>query len=136
MAEDFKDAIISISKGKSTRTKIGSRAVPHRLRQDERLSVARALELGFLELYPWSRDNSVNIFKKMCASLGKRPIFCTHEKNQSIVWYDLVSEKESLPIELLSNQNYYLIKENIMSIYLKERKSAKILAKTLSQTLI
>jgi hypothetical protein len=132
MSEDIKDAIISISKGKSTRTKIGSRAVPHRLRQDERISVARALELGFLEIYPWSRDNSSNIYKKMCLSLQKRPLFCTHEKSQSIIWYEITTEKEILPEELLSNQYYYLIKEKIMNIYLKDRKSAKILAKTLS----
>ncbi len=131
MAESKKDAITLISRGKSTKAKIGSRSMPHRLRNEESLAVRRAIDLGCLELYPWSRENPSNIFKKLCISLNKRPIFCVHEKKQSVVWYELAGETEATP----RGQFPFMLSNNVMSIFLEERKSAKLLAKSLSQSL-
>jgi predicted component of viral defense system (DUF524 family) len=135
MAEDLKDAIISISKGKSTRNKIGSRQVPHRLRQEERLTVSRAIQNGFIETYPWSRVNASNIYEKMCHSLNLRPVFCLHEEQKSIVWYKTKYTGEVPPKELVKDSDIYQINENIVDIFLSDRKVAKSLAKALSEYL-
>jgi len=135
MAEFIKDAIISISKGRSTNLRIGSRSVPHRLRIEERMAFDRAIKKGYLDIYPWSRVNTTNIFKKLSLAVNKTPIFCEHEKNLSVVWYYLNDMSEFPQLDLMEDDYEFELKQGIVSFIFKDRAEAKLLAKMLNSQL-
>ncbi len=83
MARNLKDDIERISRGKSSANKIGSRAVPHRLRQDERDAFERAKKNGYIEVYLNSRPNLENIYKKYCLATEKPYISIIHRQESS-----------------------------------------------------
>lgn len=59
-----KDDVEKLSRGKSTKSKSGSRAVPHRLTKDEREEFERAKKRGVLKPKRWHRENLINIWEK------------------------------------------------------------------------
>ena len=62
-----KDDVERLSRGKSSRSKIGSRSTPHRLTQKERILFEAAQRQGFLKV-PASgiRPNVLNIYRLWC----------------------------------------------------------------------
>lgn len=85
MAKDIKDAVKDLSKGKGSSLRIGSRSVPHRLKNEERKLLNLSLKRGYLELQPWHRENLRNIYLKTCASLSIPAILCIHDLKESKV---------------------------------------------------
>jgi hypothetical protein len=67
-----KDDVERLSRGKSTRSKIGSRSTPHRLTQKERILFEAAQRQGFLKV-PASgiRPNVLNIYQLWCEAEGR-----------------------------------------------------------------
>ena len=132
MAENIKDAIISISRGRSSRLRIGSRAMAHRLRKEEKRLLDIAIRKGYLEIYPWSRVNASNIFKKINSASSKTPIFCEHKTDHSIVWYQLNNLSEIPALDLVPGDYEFKVIEGIVNFYPNSRDDAKKLAKALS----
>ncbi len=67
MPRPAKDDIDKLSRGLPTRSKIGSRAVAHRLTQKERILFEAAKRQGFLKLpLSGSRANLENIYRLWC----------------------------------------------------------------------
>lgn len=67
---DLRDDINSLSNGKATKRKIGSRAVGHHLRPQEKPKLQKAIERGYLELDGAERENIKNIFQSYCENAG------------------------------------------------------------------
>lgn len=66
-----KDDIEKLSRGKSTKSKIGSRRIGHRLTQKERLLFEAAQRQGFLKIpVTGSRPNVLNVYKLWCQAEG------------------------------------------------------------------
>jgi len=65
-----KDDVARLTRGKSSRNRVGSRHVRHRLRQDElkRLDIARGR--GFLVVTPGTRAALLNAWYLDCAARG------------------------------------------------------------------
>ena len=82
-----KSDILKLTRGESTRSKMGSRAVPHRLRKDESKRFELAIKKGFLELYESDRPNLLNVYKKWCEAEKKEPVFIVHDLNESTLFY-------------------------------------------------
>lgn len=102
MAEDIKDSIVSISKGSSSRNRIGSVLVPHRLRKEERNLLKRAMKYGYIEYHQWSRENILNIYSKLCSAHDLTPIYCFHEAKESKIRLDnLNNELKKKTLELI-----------------------------------
>lgn len=110
MAEYILDAINSISKGRSTRLRIGSRSIPHRLNKIEKEALERSELTGFLEVYEWNRQNIENIYEKLCNAKGRPILICKHYKDYSVLE---IIEKEELSTKTI----------------FKSRKEAKTFAK-------
>jgi len=71
MSKPTKDDVERLSRGKSTRSKIGSRQVPHRLSQKERILFEAAQRQGFLKVPAVGiRPNILNIYKLWCDAEG------------------------------------------------------------------
>lgn len=67
-----KDDIERLSRGKSTREKIGSRRQGHRLTQKERILFEAARRQGFLKIpVTGIRANVINIYRLWCAAEGR-----------------------------------------------------------------
>ncbi len=72
MPRSIKDDIESWSRGKSTRAKIGSRGIPHRLTQKERYLLEAAQRQGFLKIpITGIRPNVLNIYSLWCQAEGR-----------------------------------------------------------------
>jgi len=107
VAEDIKDSITHISRGKSSRNRIGSVLVPHRLRKEERTLLKRAMRYGYLEHHQWSRVNTINIYSKLCTAHGLIPIFCFHDDEKSKVTVEHLNlEQKKKTLELLTSDIY------------------------------
>jgi len=66
------DDVDALSRGKSSRSKEGSRDLPHRLTQVERIKLEVAKKRGFLKLpLKTPRDNLINVYKLWCQAVGK-----------------------------------------------------------------
>jgi len=75
MFKPTKDDVERLSRGKSTRSKIGSRQIPHRLTQKERILFEAAQRQGFLKVpVAGIRPNVLNIYKLWCDAEGKEYI--------------------------------------------------------------
>jgi len=74
----LRDDVERLSRGDSTRQRIGSRGIPHRLTQRERILFEAAKKKGFLKL-PASgvRQNLVNIYRLWCEA-SNRPCDIRH----------------------------------------------------------
>lgn len=122
MAEHILDAINYISKGKSTRLKIGSRAIPHRLKKSEREQLERALGKGFLELKKFDRINVVNIFEKFCDALGKH-ILIVEERSGTF----LLRHRPPIMLQQSSKISIHPVEGNLEWSYLSfsSRKDAR-----------
>ncbi len=67
MSQPAKDDIERLSRDKSTRSKIGSRRIPHRLTQKERILFESAQRQGFLKVpVTGIRANVLNIYRLWC----------------------------------------------------------------------
>jgi hypothetical protein len=72
MSKPTKDDVESLSRGKPTRSKIGSRQIPHRLTQKERILFEAAQRQGFLKVpVAGTRPNVLHIYKLWCDAEGK-----------------------------------------------------------------
>ncbi|MCP9908068.1 hypothetical protein KBY72_12905 [Cyanobium sp. BA5m-21] len=72
MSKPTKDDIERLSRGKSTRSRIGSRQIPHRLTKKERILFEAAQRQGFLKVpVAGIRPNVLNIYKLWCDAEGK-----------------------------------------------------------------
>ena len=72
MSKPTKDDVERLSRGKSTRARIGSRQIPHRLTQKERILFEAAQRQGFLKVpVAGIRPNVLNIYKLWCDAEGK-----------------------------------------------------------------
>ncbi len=96
----FLEDLISISKGKASIRKIGSRKVPHRLRQNEKIKFELALKKGFLDIDFKTRDNVINLYEK----------YCYDKKIEMIVLYKDLEGKYRLQVYKISS---YLDKKTI-----------------------
>lgn len=124
MAQSILDAIDKISKGKGTRLRIGSRAVPHRLTQKERTQLERALMRGYLEMYVWNRVNVKNIFEKIVKAKNSPVIILTHATDSSSLSLDSLSI--DLNVEAISSYLQEWIKEDTRyKKIFKSRKESK-----------
>ena len=62
-----KDDVARLSRGKSTRARIGSRRTPHRLTQKERILFEAAQRQGFLKVpIAGIRPNVLNVYRLWC----------------------------------------------------------------------
>jgi len=62
-----KDDVQLLSKGKPSKTKSGSRAIPHRLTVKERILFEAAKKMGFLKIAAnRPRANLLNVYKLWC----------------------------------------------------------------------
>jgi hypothetical protein len=72
MSKPTKDDLERLGRGKSTRSKIGSRQIPHRLTQKERILFKAAQRQGFLKVpVVGIRPNVLNIYKLWCDAEAK-----------------------------------------------------------------
>lgn len=66
-----KDDVENLSRGLPTRTRSGSRAIPHRLTQKERILFEAAKRQGFLKLpMAGHRTNVESIYRLWCEAAG------------------------------------------------------------------
>ena len=71
MPKPDKNDIERLSRGESTRGKIGNRGVGHRLTQKERILFEAAKRQGFLKIpVKGIRKNVINIYQLWCQSEG------------------------------------------------------------------
>ena len=77
------DDIENLSNGKATKSKIGSRNTPHRLRKDEEKQFELAKKNGYLEIRYNQRVNVCNIFEKWCKAKEKNFIVVEHNIENS-----------------------------------------------------
>ncbi len=75
----------NLTKGKKSGIKIGSRNVPHRLKQHEQEKFSLAIKRKFLVVDFDSRENLVNIWKKYC--MAKSWKYVAVEKTQTSLTY-------------------------------------------------
>lgn len=72
MPRPTKDDVERLSRGQSTRAKIGNRRIGHRLTKKERLLFDAARRQGFLKIpVTGIRQNVVNIYRLWCAAEGR-----------------------------------------------------------------
>lgn len=82
MSKPTKDDVERLSRGKTTRAKIGSRQIPHRLTQKERILFEAAQRQGFLKIpVAGIRPNVLNIYKLWCDAEGKDYIVVDSSKS-------------------------------------------------------
>ena len=82
MPKPTKDDVERLSRGKTTRAKIGSRQIPHRLTQKERILFEAAQRQGFLKIpVAGIRPNVLNIYKLWCDAEGKDYIVVDSSKS-------------------------------------------------------
>jgi hypothetical protein len=69
------DDVLALSKGRKSRSKEGSRMLPHRLTQSERVKLAVAQKRGYLKLpLKTLRDNLLNVYKLWCQATNRELI--------------------------------------------------------------
>jgi len=72
MPKPEKNDIERLSRGESTRGKIGHRGVGHRLTQKERILFEAAKRQGFLKIpVKGIRDNVINIYRLWCQATDR-----------------------------------------------------------------
>ncbi len=72
MQRPDKDDVERLSRGQSTRAKIGNRRIGHRLTQKERVLFVAAQRQGFLKIpVTGIRPNVLNIYRLWCAAEGR-----------------------------------------------------------------
>lgn len=82
----LKDDIRRLSKGKASRSKIGSRAVPHRLTQEEQKQIDLAMKKGFLEVQEHQRINAQNIYQKYAQVNNWLSVVIVHGQESSTLY--------------------------------------------------
>ena len=66
------DDVESLSRGRPSRSKEGSRMLPHRLTQAERVKLEVAKKRGYLKLsLNAPRDNLINVYKLWCQATNR-----------------------------------------------------------------
>ena len=82
MSKPTKDDVERLSRGKSTRSRIGIRQIPHRLTQKERILFEAAQRQGFLKVpVAGIRPNVLNIYKLWCDAEDKDYIVVDSSKS-------------------------------------------------------
>lgn len=75
------DDVESLSRGRPSRSKEGSRMLPHRLTQAERVKLEVAKKRGYLKLpINAPRDNLINVYKLWCQAKNIEFIVKTAEE--------------------------------------------------------
>ena len=74
MATDLRDDILKLAKGKATKSKIGSRKVPHRLKKFEWKRLEIALKNGVLKKKIGDRDALENVFIELMEAENRKAI--------------------------------------------------------------
>jgi len=75
MPRPTKDDVERLSRGQSSKAKIGSRRIGHRLTQKERILFEAAQRQGFLKIpITGNRPNALNIYRLWCAAEGRECI--------------------------------------------------------------
>ena len=69
-AQITKDDVARLTRGKSSRNRVGSRQIRHRLRQDELKRLAIARNRGYLVVNPGTRAALLNAWYLDCAARG------------------------------------------------------------------
>jgi hypothetical protein len=83
MSQQIKDDVKRLSRGKSTQSKIGSRRVPHRLTQKERILFEAAKRQGFLKVpVAGIHPNVLNVYRLWCDAEGRDCIIVDSTKSQ------------------------------------------------------
>jgi hypothetical protein len=132
MAQHILDAINSISKGGSSRLRIGSRRIPHRLNKIEKEALERSERCGFLEVYEWNRPNVENIYEKLCLAKELPVIICKHYQDHSVV--SIFKFNQKMEIFIMNTEHSQLIASDIKyaEISFRNRKEAKNFASKIS----
>ena len=102
---------------------------------DERFLIGNGLKVGYLEIYNWSSQSTIDIYERMCKSRGKRAIFCEHGVEYSTVWYSQISTTERPPEDVTNNDYNYEIRNFTIRIIVPHKKNAKTLASLLNRKL-
>jgi len=89
------DDVSNLSRGKPTRSRCGSRYIPHRLTLIERDAFEAAKRRGFLVLRPHLRENLLNVWSKWCSALN-RP--CMHLDRAAYDGYDQIYVNLSIKV--------------------------------------
>jgi len=74
MAVDLRDDILRLARGKSSRSKIGSRKTPHRLRNYEWIRLEIALKKGILVKKKSDREALINVYSELMKASNREPI--------------------------------------------------------------
>jgi hypothetical protein len=82
MTNSLIDDVYKLTKGKSTKNKIGSRSIPNRLTKAETEKLDIAIKRGFLVVTKETRINLINIYFSLCGVEKKACIFFTPEKEK------------------------------------------------------
>jgi hypothetical protein len=70
-ADISRDDVESLSRGQRSRSKSGSRRIPHRLTQAERVKFEVAKKRGYLKLpINAPRENLINVYRLWCEAAG------------------------------------------------------------------
>lgn len=93
------DDIEHISRGKSSKNKIGSRAVPHRLTQKERIWFECAKKAKYLSMNKTLRLNVIHIYQKYCIATERQCIVYIKHTNDQIRKYEVQSGRYSIIFE-------------------------------------
>jgi hypothetical protein len=93
------DDIEKISRGKASKKKIGSRAVPHRLTQKERIWFECAKKAKYLSINKTLRLNVIHIYQKYCIAIERQCIVYIKHTNDQIRKYDAASGRYSMIFE-------------------------------------
>ena len=81
MSRPTKDDVERLSRGKSTRARLGSRQIPHRLNHKERILFEAAQRQGFLKVPAAGiRPNVLNIYRLWCDAEGRNFIVVDSSK--------------------------------------------------------
>ena len=83
MSRQINDDVERLSRGKSTQSKIGTRRVPHRLTQKERILFEAAKRQGFVKVpVAGIRQNLLNVYRLWCDAEGRDCIIVDSSKSQ------------------------------------------------------
>jgi hypothetical protein len=116
------DDVESLSRGKRSRAKIGSRATPHHLRPHERAQFEAAKRVGFLKLRRKDRVNIKNIYEKWCCAQGTLAVILDARNEQSpTVTISTPQLNDGTLLAPQHVQQFHTVKENLISDYPKWR---------------
>lgn len=104
---DTRDEVLKLTKGKATRSKIGSRAVPHRLTISERKKFEVAIQRGFLISKESDRENIKNCFIDYKRAEGFDPIVIENNNDFPFEYSKTIQRIEAIdPYKYNATRNF------------------------------